>query len=115
MNPTDESFATDTAAAGADADADDDVDADIDADIDAAAAHSSGAPEERGTVILLVRHGATATTGSVLPGRAPGLHLAATGRDQARRVGERLLERQDRKSTRLNSSHVAISYAVFCW
>src|SRR5690625_347077 len=22
---------------------------------------------------------------------------------------------QDRKSTRLNSSHVAISYAVFCW
>src|SRR5690625_6247300 len=23
-------------------------------------------------------------------------------------------ERQDRKSTRLNSSHVAISYAVFC-
>src|SRR5439155_24760373 len=25
-----------------------------------------------------------------------------------------LLGRQDRKSTRLNSSHVAISYAVFC-
>src|SRR5439155_24729012 len=24
------------------------------------------------------------------------------------------LEKQDRKSTRLNSSHVAISYAVFC-
>src|SRR5690625_6128582 len=23
--------------------------------------------------------------------------------------------RKDRKSTRLNSSHVAISYAVFCW
>src|SRR5690625_5307230 len=22
---------------------------------------------------------------------------------------------QDRKSTRLNSSHVAVSYAVFCW
>src|SRR6266496_5419710 len=32
------------------------------------------------------------------------------------RVAERgpLLERQDRKSTRLNSSHVEISYAVFC-
>src|SRR5690625_5802009 len=28
-------------------------------------------------------------------------------------VGEQLQE--DRKSTRLNSSHVAISYAVFCW
>src|SRR5690625_6325792 len=27
---------------------------------------------------------------------------------------ERIFERQDRKSTRLNSSHVAISYAVFC-
>src|SRR5690625_5791123 len=25
------------------------------------------------------------------------------------------IEFQDRKSTRLNSSHVAISYAVFCW
>src|SRR5690625_990946 len=25
-----------------------------------------------------------------------------------------LIERRDRKSTRLNSSHVAISYAVFC-
>src|SRR5438067_5717932 len=29
--------------------------------------------------------------------------------DQSRR-----LEREDRKSTRLNSSHVSISYAVFC-
>src|SRR2546430_12257820 len=27
---------------------------------------------------------------------------------------ERLSERQDRKSTRLNSSHSQISYAVFC-
>src|SRR5690625_6485853 len=26
----------------------------------------------------------------------------------------RWIEKQDRKSTRLNSSHVAISYAVFC-
>src|SRR5699024_12713331 len=26
----------------------------------------------------------------------------------------RMLHRQDRKSTRLNSSHVSISYAVFC-
>src|SRR5207253_7787451 len=28
-------------------------------------------------------------------------------------LGEQGVERQDRKSTRLNSSHVAISYAVF--
>src|SRR2546426_6523842 len=27
---------------------------------------------------------------------------------------ERLLKRKDRKSTRLNSSHLVISYAVFC-
>src|SRR5690625_6899028 len=27
---------------------------------------------------------------------------------------ERVLDQEDRKSTRLNSSHVAISYAVFC-
>src|SRR5207249_10033610 len=34
---------------------------------------------------------------------------------EPRDVGERLLDlRQDRKSTRLNSSHVSISYAVFC-
>ena len=39
------------------------------------------------TTILLVRHGRTATTGRVLPGRAPGLHLSARGRRQAERVG----------------------------
>ncbi|MEO7556405.1 MAG: histidine phosphatase family protein, partial [Acidimicrobiales bacterium] len=35
------------------------------------------------TLVLLVRHGQTPTTGKVLPGRAPGLHLADKGRDQA--------------------------------
>src|SRR5690606_41962339 len=33
---------------------------------------------------------------------------------EADALGERLLELGDRKSTRLNSSHVKISYAVFC-
>src|SRR5690625_7072282 len=35
---------------------------------------------------------------------------------EAHRAGEASAQRkvQDRKSTRLNSSHVAISYAVFC-
>jgi len=37
-----------------------------------------------------VRHGHTATTGKVLPGRARGLHLDDTGREQARAVAERL-------------------------
>jgi probable phosphomutase (TIGR03848 family) len=40
--------------------------------------------------VLLVRHGRTATTGKVLPGRAPGLHLDPRGRAQARAVAERV-------------------------
>ncbi|HVB18785.1 MAG TPA: histidine phosphatase family protein [Acidimicrobiales bacterium] len=44
------------------------------------------------TTILLVRHGATATTGQVLPGRAPGLHLCDEGVAQAQHVAQRLLE-----------------------
>ncbi|MBT2597086.1 MSMEG_4193 family putative phosphomutase [Arthrobacter sp. ISL-72] len=43
------------------------------------------------TLLLLVRHGETPTTGAVLPGRAPGLHLSDRGRAQAERVAERLL------------------------
>ncbi len=42
------------------------------------------------TTVVLVRHGATATTGTVLPGRAPGLHLSDLGRTQADAVAERL-------------------------
>jgi len=42
------------------------------------------------TTILLVRHGATATTGTVLPGRAPGLHLSEKGIAQANALSERL-------------------------
>jgi probable phosphomutase (TIGR03848 family) len=41
-------------------------------------------------VVLLVRHGKTPTTGKVLPGRAPGLHLSEEGRAQAETVGARL-------------------------
>ena len=42
------------------------------------------------TLILLVRHGQTTTTGTVLPGRARGLHLADAGRDQADRAAARI-------------------------
>ena len=42
------------------------------------------------TLLLLVRHGETPTTGTVLPGRAPGLHLSGRGRAQAMAVAERL-------------------------
>lgn len=42
------------------------------------------------TLVLLVRHGQTPTTGRTLPGRAPGLHLADTGVAQARAAAERI-------------------------
>ena len=42
------------------------------------------------TVVLLVRHGQTPTTGKLLPGRAPGLHLAEAGVAQAQRAAERI-------------------------
>jgi broad specificity phosphatase PhoE len=41
--------------------------------------------------LLLVRHGTTPTTGKVLPGRAPGLHLAELGQAQAEAVAARLV------------------------
>lgn len=41
-------------------------------------------------VALLVRHGRTPTTGKVLPGRAPGLHLSDEGRGQAQAAAERI-------------------------
>ena len=42
------------------------------------------------TTVFFVRHGQTATTGSILPGRAKGLHLDDKGRQQADAVAERL-------------------------
>ena len=42
------------------------------------------------TVVLLVRHGLTPTTGIKLPGRAPGLHLSDEGRRQAEAAAERI-------------------------
>lgn len=45
------------------------------------------------TLVILVRHGATPTTGRLLPGRAPGLGLSEAGRAQAARVAERLTAR----------------------
>src|SRR5690606_41703887 len=57
-------------------------------------------------------------------GQHAQLDLAVVGRDQKiARIGDecgadpaplRRAYREDRKSTRLNSSHVKISYAVFC-
>ncbi|MCU1450056.1 MAG: hypothetical protein JWP02_2226 [Acidimicrobiales bacterium] len=44
------------------------------------------------TLVLLVRHGHTPTTGKLLPGRAKGLHLSDDGRKQAEVVAERLAQ-----------------------
>jgi probable phosphomutase (TIGR03848 family) len=42
------------------------------------------------TLVLLVRHGQTPTTGATLPGRAKGLHLADAGREQAAAAAARI-------------------------
>ena len=42
------------------------------------------------TLVLLVRHGQTPTTGATLPGRARGLHLADPGRAQADAAAARI-------------------------
>ncbi len=44
------------------------------------------------TLVLLVRHGRTPTTGQVLPGRAPGLHLGDEGRAQAEAAATRIAD-----------------------
>jgi len=44
------------------------------------------------TTLLLVRHGVTSTTGTLLPGRAPGLHLSERGIEQANTVAARISE-----------------------
>lgn len=41
-------------------------------------------------MLLLVRHGQTPTTGTTLPGRAPGLHLAERGIEQAEAAAARI-------------------------
>jgi probable phosphomutase (TIGR03848 family) len=42
------------------------------------------------TLVLLVRHGLTPTTGTTLPGRAKGLHLSDQGRAQAETAAGRI-------------------------
>ena len=42
------------------------------------------------TLLLLIRHAVTESTGTRLSGRTPGLHLGEQGRVQAAALGERL-------------------------
>ncbi|BAU95439.1 phosphoglycerate mutase [Corynebacterium suranareeae] len=52
----------------------------------------AAAETKKSTVVLLIRHGQTPTTGQILPGQAPGLHLADKGEEQAREVAKRLAD-----------------------
>ncbi|MEZ5204488.1 MAG: MSMEG_4193 family putative phosphomutase [Acidimicrobiales bacterium] len=56
----------------------------------AAARPTTSKRDRGGTLLLLVRHGQTPTTGATLPGRAKGLHLAETGLAQAGAAAARL-------------------------
>ena len=52
--------------------------------------HAKAAPKV--TTVILVRHGQTPSTGKILPGRAPRLHLADVGHEQAVRAATRIGE-----------------------
>src|SRR3712207_6850655 len=60
-----------------------------------------------------VRRAAARARGGGGPGRR-ALARRRGGRDGRRHLAARGLAHGDRKSTRLNSSHANISYAVFC-
>ena len=54
------------------------------------------APGSKHSLVLLVRHGLTESTGSVLYGRTPGNDLSSAGRAQADAVAERIATLGDR-------------------
>src|SRR3712207_8003104 len=67
----------------------------------------------RGTINLAWLLGVVLAAALLVPGRPlPGTHIVV--RDFAREAVMLGLAGLDRKSTRLNSSHANISYAVFC-
>jgi len=58
----------------------------------------------RPTLVLLVRHGTTPTTGRELPGRSAGLHLGPEGTAQAERAALRIAELGDGRVTAVYAS-----------
>lgn len=61
--------------------------------------------------MLLVRHGRTPTTGSVLPGRAAGLHLADEGHAQAEAVAQRIRALHDSRRAAEDAVGITAVYA----
>jgi probable phosphomutase (TIGR03848 family) len=59
------------------------------------------------TLVVLVRHGTTGTTGKELPGRAPGLHLSDVGERQAKAVAARLAGLQDGKDRKVDAVYAS--------
>src|SRR5699024_12412625 len=68
-----------------------------------------GVPDKDVAGVELVKAGVAQQDAGLDVGDVLGALLVHGGK-----VGPRVLEAVDRKSTRLNSSHVSISYAVFC-
>lgn len=66
------------------------------------------------TLVVLVRHGTTATTGKVLPGLAPGLDLSEDGRRQAKAAAARVAafrEKGDKPDKAADDSPAPVLYA----
>src|SRR5690349_21953942 len=68
----------------------------------------------RSTAAPLYGRNASRCSRMVTSARQPRRKRAAHASASRRRVSSEVKTTQDRKSTRLNSSHVEISYAVFC-
>ena len=71
----------------------------------------TGDPGPAPTLVFLVRHGKTPTTGSVLPGRASGLHLADEGNAQAEAVARRIAEFHSARTDKKGGSGISAVYA----
>src|SRR5256885_7171333 len=71
-------------------------------------------PLSRSRILPGARMGERASHDHAQPGGPPHLPRGELDRELARRVTRHGRASSDRKSTRLNSSHLVISYAVFC-
>ena len=69
--------------------------------------HEGPAP----TLVFLVRHGKTPTTGAILPGRAAGLHLADEGNAQAQAVAERIAAFHESRIASKGGTGISAVYA----
>src|SRR5699024_12782107 len=70
-------------------------------------------PSRRSSDLAPVHHGRHGRPG-ILAAAVQGVQNAGPGPDGYRHGHRDVQPAEDRKSTRLNSSHVSISYAVFC-